>query len=295
MKRVLGLAIAALIVLGACGGGEEGDSSDSGADSFNQSYEDAEVYPILANADLAVGPNRFLVGLNDSRDAPIGAPGVEVDIAFYDLDESASEPVVSHDTHFVWAIKPVVGIYATEVDFDAAGEWGAEFDISGAGYDETLKARFHVNTDSSTPAIGEKPPASENPTSDDVKDLSAISTDNSPDPRFYKTTVKDALAAGEPFVVIFATPKFCQSQTCGPMLDIFQNVAKGFPKLTFIHIEPYELPADPSKLQPAPTASEWGLPSEPWAFAIDSSGQVVAKFEGAVAPEEISSELKKLS
>jgi hypothetical protein len=294
MKRALVLAAAVALAITACGGDDGASDSGSGAASFDQSYEDASVYPVIANADLAVGPNRFLVGLNDANDAPIGAPGVEVKIDFYDLGESASEPVASESARFVWAIKPVVGIYATNVRFGSAGDWGAEFDITGEDYNETLKAKFHVNTDSATPAIGERPPASDTPTAGDVKDLSAISTDKTPDPRFYKTTIKEAIDSGKPFVVIFATPKFCQSQTCGPMLDIFQDVAKDFPKLTFIHVEPYELPADPSNLQPVPAASEWGLPSEPWAFLVDANGKVAAKYEGAVAPEEIRSELGKL-
>jgi hypothetical protein len=59
-------------------------------------------------------------------------------------------------------------------------------------------------------------------------------------------------------------------------------------------IEPYELPGDPSNLQPVPSASEWGLPSEPWAFIVNDQGKVSAKYEGALAPEEMRADLEDL-
>jgi hypothetical protein len=291
---VVPLLLAGLV---ACGGdgGDSGSGSDSdSAASFRRSFEDAEVYPVFANADLATGKNRFIIGLNDANDAPVGAPDVDVAVDFYNLEESATDPVSSTEMDFVWSIKPLVGVYAGDVSFDSAGEWGAEVDISGGGFDETLKGTFRVKTDSSTPGIGEKVPPSDNPTSDDVKDLSKISTDKDPDPRFYESTVKEALKAKKPFAVIFATPKFCQTQTCGPMLDIVKGVADDFPDVTFIHIEPYELPADPSNLVGVPAALEWGLPSEPWTFLVDGEGEVAAKFEGALSAQELDAELKKL-
>jgi hypothetical protein len=295
MRGRIAALTAVLMLVVACGNDGGSDSGGGGAAaSFRGDFTNAEIYPVVANADLAVGKNRFILGLNNANDAPVGEPNIDVTVDFYNLDESATEPVASKNLQFIWSIKPLVGLYVTDVSFPSAGEWGAEVAMDGAGYDESLKMSFNVKTDSSTPGIGEKPPPSTNLTLDDVKKMSAITTDKTPDRRFYQTTVKEALAAGDPFVVIFATPKFCQSETCGPMLDIFQDVAKDYPALTFIHIEPYQLPADPSKLQPVQAAAEWGLPSEPWAFVIDGKGQVSMKFEGAVAPEEVRAELNAL-
>ena len=107
-------------------------------------------------------------------------------------------------------------------------------------------------------------------------------------------SVADALKKGEPFVLAFATPEFCQSQTCGPTLDIVKSVVKDFPKVTTIHVEPYELPAEPPNFAPVKSAQEWGLPSEPWVFVVDDKGKVAAKYEGAIAPEELNAQLKKL-
>lgn len=293
---ILGLLVGLLTA--ACGG-DGGSDSDAGSESasdckapFQQPFSDVQAYPVFANTESAVGENRFLVGIQNTNDAPMAAPEINVSIEFYDLNSCPTEPSSTEDMEFFWTIKPVVGLYRTIATFDKPGIWGAEVTISGGGVDEKVKGSFEVRPESSTPALGSTPPASDSPTADDAKDLAKISTDENPDPAFYEVSIAEALKAGKPFVVVFATPKFCQSQTCGPTLDNVKDVAKDFPKITFIHVEPYVLPADPSNLQAAPTGVEWGLPSEPWVFVMDEKGKVVAKYEGAIAPEELEEALQ---
>src|SRR6478752_6920915 len=100
-------------------------------------------------------------------------------------------------------------------------------------------------------AVGQKAPASKTPTVADVGgDVSKISTDPTPDPAFYQTSVADALAAHKPFMLVFATPKFCQTKTCGPTLDKVKAVAAKHPDVTFINVEPYLLEDVDGQLQP---------------------------------------------
>ena len=80
--------------------------------------------------------------------------------------------------------------------------------------------------------------------------MTKISTDTNPDPAFYQTSVADALAANKPFVLVFATPKFCQTKTCGPTLDKVKAVAAKHPDVTFINVEPYLLEDVDGQLQP---------------------------------------------
>jgi len=39
----------------------------------------------------------------------------------------------------------------------------------------------------------------------------------------------------------------------------------------------------------------WRLVSEPWAFVVDSTGTIAARFEGAVDPDELRAALDELS
>ncbi|HEV3472503.1 MAG TPA: thioredoxin family protein, partial [Actinomycetota bacterium] len=102
------------------------------------------------------------------------------------------------------------------------------------------------------------------------------------------------MRAGEPFVVVFATPKFCTSEVCGPTLDVAKVVAKDFPDVTWIHVEVYTNLDDPSDLKVVPAVKKWGLPTEPWVFVVNERGRVVAKYEGTVAATELEEELANL-
>lgn len=297
-RRNLCLTVVLLVGALAVACGDDGAPTAGGDQSncrapFEGDFADVEAYPVFASSQIAVGSNRLLVGLQNNDDAPIASPSSDMHIDFFDLRSCPAKPAESVDLEFMWTIKPVVGLYRGEATFDRAGIWGAEVSISG-DVDETVKASFEVVEETTTPALGSPAPASDTATSDDAKDLSVISTDKKPDPRYYELSVADALKQKKPFVVVFATPKFCQSQTCGPTLDIVKSVADDYPKLTFIHVEPYELPADPTNLKSVPAAEEWGLPSEPWVFVVDAKGNVTAKYEGAIAPEELRAELAKL-
>lgn len=302
--RVAALIGAGVLGIAGCAGGEADAPSGSlttpreqgsGAGSFDQPFTDAKAYPVFASSELVVGPNRLLVGLLNDKDAPIGSPKVDMSIKFFDLARSASSPASQADMGFIWIDKPYLGLYKGGVRFSEPGKWGAEVTIHGGGLHETVRASFQVKKESSTPALGSRPPASDTPTRADVAKLSAISTDDDPTPRFYEQSVAQALNAGKPSVVVFATPKFCSSATCGPTLDVVEQVAAGFPQVNFVHVEPYELPADPSNLKPVDSVIKWGLPSEPWVFVMDSSGKVVAKYEGIVATSELSARLQRLA
>lgn len=302
MNRRGGLlaAVVAMVALAAVACSEptstpNAEPSADPAAAFRKGYgSEVEAYPVFVSSEIVTGPNRFVVGLLDDNDAPIGAPGIDVHVAFYDLVASASEPVSEADMDFLWSIPNERGLYVTHATFDRPGEWGAEVTMTGPGLDESVKGTFEVMEESSTPGLGEPVPASDTPTSSDVATLSAISTDHHPEPRFYESSVAEALKAHEPFVVTFATPKFCASAVCGPTLDIVKSVAKDFPEVTFIHVEPYELPTDGSKLEPVEAAREWGLPSEPWVFVVDSTGKLAAKYEGVVGADELRAELEDL-
>lgn len=299
--RNLSLVLLVALVAAACGGsgddpGNGGDGKASGGatpDSFATPFAGADAYPIFVSSEIVTGENRFLIGLLDSNDAPIGGPDIQVDVAFYDLDASTDEPVSSEATEFVWIVKEQNrGLYVAHPTFDHPGKWGAEVTITGNGLDETLRAGFDVAETSSTPAVGDEVPASDTPTADDVSSLKEISTDNDPDPRFYEMSIKEALNKGVPFVAVFATPKFCTSAVCGPTLDDVEAVAKDFPDITFIHTEIYE-DNDPAK-PPVPAVTEWGLPSEPWVFVVGSDGRLVAKFEGSAPASELRPVLEQL-
>jgi hypothetical protein len=107
--------------------------------------------------------------------------------------------------------------------------------------------------------------------------------------------VADALEAGKPLVVTFATPAYCQTRFCGPVVDNVKEVRAEFvDDVNFIHIEPFVLDEE-GRLVPgtqgAPAVTEpmqlWRLQTEPWIFVIDAEGVITARFEGAASTDEL--------
>jgi hypothetical protein len=292
--------LALALVAAGCGSGEDSKENEigpggrgstaPGASDFNQPFNDVEAYPVVVASEIVVGENRFQLGLLNDNDAPIGSNRIDLHVEFFDLERSATRPLAGEDMKFIPTAKGR-GVYVGRVEFDQPGRWGAQVTIEGQGISETVRTSFNVTTKASTPTIGQKVPASDTPTLSDAK-LSEITTDPNPLRSFYQTSIAEAIASSDPFVVVFATPEFCQTAVCGPTLDVVNRVARGFPRLTFIHVEIYR-ELDPA--QPVvPAVTEWGLPTEPWVFVVDSTGRVAAKYEGSVSPSELHRDLQRL-
>lgn len=258
------------------------------------------VFPVLVSSGLSLtcGQNRVMFSFLDDTNTPVAAPDRSASVAFYDLAADPETPVVSAEGAFVWAIEDAVGIYVVNVPFPSAGLWGAEFTTTPAGGSaETIRLQFEVHPESMVVSVGDAAPASDTPTLADVGgDVAMLSTDAEPVERFYETSIAAAIAAKEPFIVVFATPKFCVSAQCGPTLDRVKPVAAANPDLTVINVEPYELEDVEGQLQPVLTndaltlvqaARDWRLLSEPWIFVVDGDGIVTASFEGIVSEAEL--------
>jgi hypothetical protein len=263
------------------------------------------VVPLLINnaGEVACGPNRILFTILDGSGTPIAAPDRTASIAFYDLGRDPSKPIASVDGTFVWAIENVRGIYVGNTSFPEAGRYGAEFTTAAAGSAAaTIRLTFDVQPSSPVVKVGDRAPASKTPTLADVGgDASHISTDSNPDPAFYKTSVDQAIVKHEPFVLIFATPKFCTSAQCGPTLDRIKPFAARYPGVTFINVEPYKLKlvdgvlqADTNakgELQATSVTEEWHLFSEPSVYVVDKNGIVTANFELIFSDAELTAAL----
>jgi hypothetical protein len=116
-------------------------------------------------------------------------------------------------------------------------------------------------------------------------DLRKLSTRVPPPAQMLDTDFADVLGR-KPVVLLFATPALCQSRTCGPVVDIADQVrAQNGKGVTFIQQEIYQ-DNDPSKPS-RPQVTAWRLATEPWAFVIDRHGRVSARFEGVFSTGEL--------
>ncbi len=258
-----------------------------------------ELIPIPVSSELIVGPNRLLVNVVTSQNEPVADPDRQVDLQLYNLATDPATPAFATTTTYLSTIEGRPGLYRAEVDFPSAGEWGLEAIAHEAdGSTRTGRMVFPVRQTGTTPAIGAPAISSETPTAQTEAEIAAISTDDDPDPDFYGQSVVEALEAGEPFTLVFATPAFCATAACGPTLDLVKTAAADFKdSMSFIHVEPYVLKQVEGGLQPeldeqnfpipVDAVNQWGLQTEPYVFVVDADGNVAAKFEGVASDEEL--------
>ena len=143
-----------------------------------------------------------------------------------------------------------------------------------------------------TPALGAKAIPSRTPTLGDAP-IRLLTTRVPPDRALLRYSVAGSLAAHVPFVLVFATPRFCQSRTCGPVVDVTEAVQRRFAArgIRFIHVEIYK-DNNPAKGE-NDWVHQWRLPSEPWIFLVGRDGRIKAKFEGTVSVSELDSAVRR--
>ena len=244
----------------------------------------------------------MIFGLADSTgQKAIATPDRTLTVGF---SGPAGQTIASAPMSFIWALQPVNGVYVGHATFPATGKWTANFTTTAPG-SPSLNLTFGFDVLDRSPVVseGDAAPSVKTPTLADVGgDVAKISSDPKPVKRFYETSEADALAAKKPFILIFATPKFCQSSVCGPTLDKLKPVAAAHPEMTFINVEPYKLDDSNGTLQPVLDASNqltpveatnaFRLSSEPYVFVVGADGKVSSSFELVFSPEEIEAAIK---
>jgi hypothetical protein len=183
-------------------------------------------------------------------------------------------------------------VYSTPIDFPSNGEWRiAALVKEGDELKGTLLPSAVVGQFNSILRPGQKAPRIHTPTADDVGgDLAQVTTRIPPDTQ-NQVDYADALGK-EPIVLLFATPQFCQSRVCGPVVDVAEQVKQEYGgEAAFIHMEIFN-DNDPDKGVRAQVRA-FNLPSEPWLFTIDRQGRVSSVLEGAFGVEALTAAVKE--
>lgn len=258
-----------------------------------------DLLPLIVSTQTVAGPPaRFLYSIADpASQAPLAAADVITQVRFYALARDPSAPGEALTGSFIDSGNGL-GLYHVTADFDCWGDWGMELAAGLPSGPVTTRAIFSVLPYGSVPAIGAPAPRSETPTATTPEGIAAISTDTAPDPDLYRLSIAQAVGSGRPAMIVFSTPQFCATATCGPTLDIVKTVAADYKdRVDFIHVEPYQLQQTEAGLQPLLSASgglqvvqaalDYGLPTEPYQFVVDGEGIVRAQFQGIASQDEI--------
>jgi hypothetical protein len=271
-----------------------------------------QLQPLITTSEFVVGRNRLAFGLLKANKLLEGA---DVQLRVYDIEgreaslvaeiNAPYRPVDSIEQnqavhrhsdgtkHIHTTATDVRGLYVTQLNFTRPGLWGLEISASEkGGLSAVARTTVTVLDAPHTPAVGSPAPRSRNLVATDVRDLRQIDTSERPDPRLHRVRITDAIAQGKPQLIVFATPQFCTSRMCGPVVDIVRSLLPTYGKrVAFIHQEIWQ---DFAEKKMFPTVEEWRLDTEPWVFVVDSEGIIRAKFEGLVTMRELESALQQI-
>jgi hypothetical protein len=301
--RRAALVVGVLLTVAACGSSNTPPPPPPSASAITVpgSSGQASILPIPITSEFGVGDNRTVFTLTDQSGKQVAAPDRTLTIGYHG---PKGETIPPEPQTFIWAIEGTSGVYAGHATFPSAGQWTADFTTAAPGSASvTTTFSLDVKQDVNVIAPGDQAPSVKTPTLSDVGgDVTKISSDPKPVAAFYQTSEDAALAAHKPFVLIFATPKFCQSSVCGPTLDKLKPVAAAHPEMTFINVEPYKLDDSSGSLQPVLDSNNQLIPveatnafklsTEPYVFVVGADGKVSSSFELVFSPDEIESAIK---
>ena len=113
----------------------------------------------------------------------------------------------------------------------------------------------------------------------------------------HDVTLRDALAAGTPVALIIATPKFCQTAICGPVLDVLLAQTSQFPGMKMLHAEVYpsEAAAQPGAQQLTEVVKAFGLTFEPVLYLAGPDGTITQRVDTIFDTNELREALTKLA
>ena len=245
----------------------------------------------MANVDIGVGESRVQVGVVGPDGERLGGPDVPVS---FEIAAADGGETVEYDAEWIWLIEDIVGLYRTEAAFDAPGVWTVS--IAPETGTRLPATGFQVLESTLAPNVGDAAPLAPIDTLA-TKPLAQLTTDPAPDEDFYQLTLEEAFDSGRTTVVVFSTPAFCRTATCGPALDVVKQVKPEYPEVNFVHVEVYTDLQSPDFeptaefLAPALGPQFWNLPTEPWVFVVDPEGFVTARFEGTATTEDLHTSL----
>ena len=298
-------AMVGLIALAACGGSApEVPPADPSPAPVIQvptvALDDGAIQSHLATKVLEVGTQRVAFLLNTQK-ALVKAPQVSILVAPADESGPATEITADYNA---WPYG-VRGSYVAPVYFQSPGDY--QLTVMPVGGEVSGEAVINVSVaaDSPIPSIGEAAPASETKTLDKGADITSLTTAYEPDDELYRMSVAEAVESGKPSVVVFATPAFCTSPTCGPQVDTVSELRVAHPDAAnYIHVELYDNPdeiqGDLSRAELVPAADEWGFTqipgwtNESWVFVLDDEGIVRQRFEGFATLAELEAALAEV-
>ncbi|CAN5234791.1 thioredoxin family protein [soil metagenome] len=299
--RAVGLAGAAGL-LTACGGGA-GAGSDPTTDGGSSTKAQADDIIVAVAPDAAqtlsvvdasfeqlTGTGQpFAFGLVGQDNQPVRNADVRVHVL-----PTGSEITGPYAAEFRDVPRVALGLYVVRIDLTEAVPTAIVIVTADGAQAGLTGVNVVTPADSALPAPGDHAIVTPTPTRADPMGLRNLCT-REPDCGMHDVSLAQALADRRPVMLTFATPAYCETAVCGPSVDVLEQVrtARNWGDVAFVHVEIF---SDAGKSVARPV-HKWGLPSEPWLFAIAGDGTITDRADGPllILPDQVAAMASQLA
>jgi hypothetical protein len=173
------------------------------------------------------------------------------------------------------------------VTFPELGVYDIATIYEGARLDSQVQV--YSLEDVAPPVVGEALPPLVTPTSTDPLQVDPLCS-RVPACPFHEVSLNTAVASGKRVVMLVASPAYCQSAICGPVLDNLIEVAGSRSDIVVIHCEVYKNPKAVPELSQAalaPVPKAYSLTFEPVLFVADGTGRITSRADVIVDKGEM--------
>lgn len=295
MRPAAALAVVSCLILAGCGGGEK-DATTAGEPGSGETLEELwrapgdDVAVVAGTQNHEPGEVRVSFLVVDAEGRVVATPTARVWVA----NGLEAEPFLETKAKLERIGVPggaeadASHIYVVRFRVPKAGKYWMLAEPEGSRDPVQALGNVLVQEEDRAPDVGDPAPPSETPTiASTGGDFAKLTTRTPPDETLLQHSVAESLDAQVPFVVTFATPKYCASRTCGPTVDVVEEVQRRLEGsgVRFIHVEVY-VDNDPAKGFNR-WLGEWQLETEPWTFLVGPDGRIVERYEGVVSVREL--------
>jgi hypothetical protein len=292
-RRTFLAGAAGATLLAACGGDDAAGSADGTVNGDGGADGPANLLALFAPQGVLIAgtEQRTTFAVADAEGVPIQDLPDELD---FSLRQGGQEIEVISATAQTEGIP--TGYYPVRFTPTEPGDYEITTTFDG---EELTPRLFNVSPpeDVSIPGPGETMIPVDTPTPSDGRGVDPICTRVPPCP-LHEVTLTEALDEGRPVAFLIATPEFCQTALCGPVLDVLLDEVDANPDMRFVHAEVYADPRAVDNIIEATVAeapSAYALPFEPALFLANSDSTISARLDNLYDAEELRSELAKLT
>jgi hypothetical protein len=169
--------------------------------------------------------------------------------------------------------------YPLIATFTAAGD----YELRTKNSSVPVAVRVHDRKDVPLVQVGDKIRSVDTPTTANSLGVTPICTRTPDACPLHDKSLAQLLTTKGPTALLISTPGFCQTQICGPVLELLVSERTNFPNIRMVHAEVYVNPAVSAPPKPNPVVTNavttYGLTYEPSLVVANSDGIVTARLD----------------